>query len=68
MSIYDYDASKAIAKDDWPFYALIMAAMRKADTNNAEVLRRAFPHVWEELQARYRAPHGGLLPGERNEY
>lgn len=46
-----------------PFYALIMAAMRQADTANAERLRHMFPVVWDELQARYHAP-GGLLPGD----
>lgn len=61
MSLYDYEASKRLASQDPPFYALIMAAMRKADTGNAEVLRRAFPGTWEELWARYNAP-GGILP------
>jgi len=31
MSRYDYEISKDI---DYPFYALIMAAMRKADSFN----------------------------------
>lgn len=45
---------------DQPFYALIMAAMRKADSYNAEKLRYVFPEVWVELQERYNAP-GGFL-------
>ena len=64
MSKYDYDLSKQISESDPPFYALIMAAMRKADTYNRVRLASAYPHVWEELQARYNAP-GGLLPAER---
>lgn len=60
MSHYDYNLSKAI---DAPFYAIIMAAMRGADTFNADALRRAFPETWDELQARYNSP-GGFLPGE----
>jgi hypothetical protein len=63
MSRYDYEASKAIGAQDWPFYALIMAAMRQADSYNANELRHAWPEVWDELQARYNAP-GGLLAGE----
>jgi len=45
------------------FNSLIMAAMRCADTDNLEMLKRCFPAQWEELHARYNAP-GGLLPGE----
>ena len=37
-----------------------MAAMRKADSTNAAILRAAFPDVWADLQARYEAP-GGVL-------
>ena len=61
MSLYDYDMSLKIAAKDYPFYALIMAAMRQADTNNMEALKRAFPEQFEELWRRYNAP-GGELP------
>jgi hypothetical protein len=47
-----------------PFYALVMAAMRNADTANSAKLRRAFPEVYDELLARYDAP-GGYLDGDR---
>ena len=46
-----------------PFYALVMAAARRADTTNLAKLRRAWPEVVAELETRYNAP-GGLLPGE----
>ena len=64
MSLYDYRVSQKISADDPPFYALIMAAMRKADTTNEYKLRAAWPDVWEELGKRYPAP-GGFLEGER---
>ncbi len=64
VSHYDYETSKQIAIRDWPFYALIMAAMRQADSVNLVFLKRAWPLVWSELQARYQAP-GGLLEHER---
>ena len=64
MSLYDYRESQEIDAKDFGFYALIMAAMRKADTDNTFLLRSAFPETFEELQARYNAP-GGLLPGEK---
>lgn len=63
MSFYEYSVSKALDNQDVPFYALIMAAMRKADTINAHKLRAAWPHIWDELHARYNAP-GGILKGE----
>jgi hypothetical protein len=60
MSRYDYELSKKIDLHDYPFYALIMAAMRKADTENSFDLRVAFPSTFNELQARYNAPGGRL--------
>ena len=64
MSRFDYEASKRIRAEGYPFYAVLMAAMRQADSSNAARLRLAFPEVWNELQARYEAP-GGYLPGEQ---
>jgi hypothetical protein len=65
---FAYRASIELGRTDPPFYALVMAAMRKADTTNAAILRAAFPSVWDDLQARYLAP-GGVLdtdsPGVR---
>lgn len=61
MSRYDYEVSRDLDAHDLPFYALIMAAMRKADTDNLDKLQAAFPETWRELDARYHAP-GGLLP------
>ena len=64
MSAYDYKESLRIAKLDPPFYATIMAAMRKADDTNLARLLAAWPEVWAELQARYNVP-GGVLPEEQ---
>jgi len=60
MTWWDYDQSKQISKDDPAFYALIMSAMRKADSHNMMMLSDAFPSVYEELKERYNAP-GGVL-------
>lgn len=60
MSLFDYRASQQISATDPPFYALIMAAIRKADTFNMARLRAAFPEVYAEFEARYNAP-GGVL-------
>ncbi len=66
MSHFDYEVSKRVNCEDFPFYALIMAAMRQADTTNLARLKQVFPDVWEELSRRYNAP-GGLLGGEGGE-
>lgn len=58
MSFFDYTVSRDIAQHDYPFAALIMAAMRRADTFNSEMLRRAFPDIHEELQERYHSAGG----------
>jgi hypothetical protein len=63
MSYYDYRMSSKIDSSKQTFYSLIMAAMRRADSQNVELMKRAWPEVWEELEQRYHAP-GGILPGE----
>lgn len=60
---FEYEASKHVAMQGLPWYALLMALMRDADEENLRRLRLGFEDVWQELQARYNAP-GGLLPGE----
>ena len=60
MSFFDYKYSIHITQQDYPFYALIMAAMRQADSDNLEMLQQCWPNVWNELQARYYAPAGWL--------
>ena len=56
MSLHSYHVSTNLLRKDPPFYALVMAAMKKADTGNLMKLQSAFPEVWLELQARYDAP------------
>lgn len=66
MSYYEYDYGKNLEAKDPPFYGLIQAAMRRADTQNLEMLKGCWPEIWKELKERYNAP-GGLLKGETNE-
>ena len=63
MSLHSYEVSLEISKGDPPFSALIMSAMRKADTKNTVLLKMAFPEIWDELQERYWTP-GGLIASE----
>jgi len=66
MSYYNYAMSQRIVRGDPPFYALIMAAMWKADSRNFDLLKEAWPEVWAEFIARYDAP-AGRLAGEEKE-
>lgn len=61
MSLYDYQESLELSKSDPSFYSLIMAAARKADTDNLRKLESVFPETVNELRRRYHAP-GGQLP------
>ena len=60
MSLHEYVMSQKIAAEDYPFYALIMAALRQADDINMMKLTEAFPEVTIELRKRYNAPGGAL--------
>lgn len=59
----DYQLGQQLAAADLPFYVLLQAAMRKADTSNFALLADAFPAEAAELRARYDAP-GGRLPAD----
>lgn len=63
MSHMDYKISQQLASAEPPFYALIMTAMRRADSDNIELLKAAFPEIHAELMARYHSP-GGYLKDE----
>ena len=65
MSFHSYIVGRELLMTDPPFSALIMAAMRKADTDNSRRLRAMWPEIHDELQARYNAP-GGYLEGEHD--
>ena len=49
MSLIDYEVSKELERQDVPFYGLIMAAMRRADTDNLSALRAFWPAGWLSL-------------------
>lgn len=63
MSLHSYLRAIELMKEDEPFYALIMAAMLKADSTNLPKLERMWPATAQELKMRYNAP-GGRLEGE----
>ncbi|MBA7569365.1 hypothetical protein ES708_11104 [subsurface metagenome] len=66
MSLYDYRLSLELSKDDPTFSALIMAAMRKADTDDMSRLVLEWPEIYQEFQARFNTP-GGFLTDEEAE-
>lgn len=64
MSLYDYERSIEVVAKGYPFYALVMAAMKVADSDNIEKLMLIFPRTYYELQERSHFP-GGLVSEER---
>jgi hypothetical protein len=60
MSFFDYEQSRHLSAEGFPFYSLIMSAYRQADTRNQAILALAYPNVIQELTDRYSAP-GGIL-------
>ena len=67
MSYNDYKQSLPLSVQG-SFYALIMAAMRNADTDNLNKLKEAWPGGFEELRKRYNAPGGFLDEREEAAY
>lgn len=55
MSNHDFVASYDVYINDYPFNALIMAAIRQADDDEQRRLRAAFPDVFDELVQRWNA-------------
>jgi len=66
MSLLVYEESLEINIRNRSFDALIMAAMRRADTANIAKLKREWPELYEERKQRYNAP-GGVLDGDDSE-
>lgn len=50
---FEYQQALQIRRNDPPFYAIIMAAMLKADTINLKLLKALYPAVYEELERLY---------------
>lgn len=46
--------------------ALLLVAMRQADTNNTAIFKQCWPDLWSELYRRYHSP-GGVLPEDTEE-
>lgn len=65
MSHYDYELSIRISTRDEPFYALLFALMRRADSENLEKIKDTWPIESQEFYERYVSP-GGLLEGEND--
>jgi len=61
LNAIDYKVSQRL--HSLPFYSLIAAAMRGADSINLVKLQSCFPEIWESLQARYDAG-GGILESD----
>jgi len=56
MSLFDFQQAQDLAARR--FSALLMAAMLSGREDQVERLRRAFPEIAQELEARRRSPTG----------
>lgn len=63
---FTYKCGSELYVLDYPFYALILAAMRQADDDNRDRLSFVYPDIYTSLVERIKAP-GGVLPDERVE-
>lgn len=63
MSYHEYRLSQLLEKEELPLATLIMVALKKADDESAEKLKKAFPDIWKDLRTREKAK-GGKLAGE----
>ena len=63
LDLVAYRAGVEISRQDPPFAALIFAALYRADSTNARIIRAVYPGIASTGQARYDAP-GGVLPHE----
>jgi hypothetical protein len=61
MSLFDYIQAQEIESKDYPFYALLMSLIRRADTNNLAKLELMWPDIVDEFRQRYNAPGGRLV-------
>lgn len=59
LSVFDYQESLRIEIRGAPFYAVLAAAMRRADSENLERLRFMFPIIYTDLE-RWRNTPGAL--------
>lgn len=48
---YDMSVADMLYRTDAPFYALIIAAMLRADSTNTALLRAAYPEVYAYVRA-----------------
>jgi len=64
MSKYDYDCSRKISLENYPFYAIIMSAFRQADPDNLAKLKDIFPDIFVEFEQRYYSRGGFLATDE----
>ncbi len=62
-SYYDYEISKRISAEDYPFYALLCALFRQADSDNLARLQQVFPDELKAFRQRYNN-QGGLTDDE----
>ena len=63
LSLHAWTHAVTLYRADVPITALLAAALLRADTGNATLIRACWPQLAVDTQTRYDTP-GGLLPSE----
>jgi hypothetical protein len=61
IGYHAHRASAEISQEDPPFYALLFALMRKADTEHQNRIKELWPDAYRELWLRTVSPDGLLV-------
>lgn len=64
MHVTDYWRMLPLVREDLPFYAALAYLIRKADSDNLERLRHAWPEEVDEMMERHNVPAGAITPEE----
>jgi len=60
MGLTNYQLANDITSRNYPFRAVIMAAMIKAAPHDLIRLKSVFPAIWKQWYRSYHRAHGGL--------
>lgn len=65
IHVTDYWKARRLVKEDFPFYAALAYLIQKADSDNLERIRRAWPGEVTRMQERHNAPGGAITEDEK---
>ena len=64
----DFYTADQISQKGYSIKQLIMAALLRADLTNTYIIKKAYPKIYEEFNARKDSPDGFITERERTVY